>query len=351
MRASKLGFGLRSARMVLNGLAAGAFLLVCAETIRADTVADFYTGKTVRILVGSSAGGEYDVLGRLIGRHIGRHIPGNPSIIVVNMPGAFGVPMANHLYSIAEPDGTHLGMVNNNMPNLEITGGNVQFKTTRFGWIGSIAPVENTIVVWAAKGVKTIDDARKTEVIAGAIGRGNIQQIFPTLMNDLVGTKFKVVTGYRGGRQLNLAIERGEVDARSTSWTSLNATNAGWIKAKKVHFLVQAGPRSKEKDLQSLPSIEDLARNADDRAVIDMIFAGARLGRPLAAPPGVPPERLAALRKAFAATMADRLFLQEAQKRSISVDPVSGEALQTILAAMHRTPKATIQRAKKYTDR
>jgi tripartite-type tricarboxylate transporter receptor subunit TctC len=342
------GFGIIS-RFAVHALVA-AMPIICAAPAFAESVADFYKGKTVRLLIGTSAGGEYDVLGRLVGRHLGKHIPGNPSVIGVNMPGAFGIPMSNHLYSRAERDGTVLGVVNNNHPMLEATGGDIRFKVAEFGWIGAIAPVENMMVVWATRGVKTIDDARKTELTVGSIGRGNLTYAFPTLMNDLVGTKFRVVIGYRGGAEVSLAMERGEVDARSTSWSSLKSTNSDWIREGKINFLVQAGPRSKEKDLASLPSIEDLARSADDKAVMDLIFAGSRMGRPIAAAPDIPADRLAALRRAYAATMQDPAFRKDAAQSAVDVDPVRGEELEAIVMRVQAMPKHVAQRAKKFLE-
>jgi tripartite-type tricarboxylate transporter receptor subunit TctC len=341
----------RFARLTL-AIVAAAFLAIPTGEGRADTVGDFYKGKTVRIHVGASAGGEYDLLARLIGKHIGRFIPGNPNVIIVNMPGAIGVTMSNHLYARAEKDGTALGLVNNNQPIMEVLGvASIRFKLAQFRWIGAIAPVENMIIVRSARGVKTVDEARKTELVVGSMGRGNLTYAFPALMNDLVGTRFKIVTGYVSGPEMNLALERGEVDARSSSWSSLVSTNADWIRDKKIQILVQAGPRSKEKDLASLPSIEDLAKNADDKAVVDLIFAGSRMGRPLAAPPEIPADRLAALRNAFAAVMKDPAFLKDAAAASVTVDPVSSGELEAVIARVQSIPKHVVQRAKKYLER
>jgi tripartite-type tricarboxylate transporter receptor subunit TctC len=334
-----------------RNLLAGLLLVVFAGTAAADPIAEFYKGKVVRILIGSGSGGEYDVLGRLIARHVGKHIPGNPSVIGINMPGAFALNMANHLYLQAERDGTTIGMINSGLPMMEAVGGDgVRFKSADFHWIGSIAPTTDMLVVWHGKGVKSIEDARKTELAVGSMGRGNFTYVFPALMNDLIGTKFKIVVGYRGGADINLAMERGEVDARSASWSSLRSINAPWLREGKINFLVQAGAKSKEKELQALPMIEDLARNDEDRSVIELIMAGSKMGRPMAAPPGVPPERLAALRKAFDAVMKDPEFLQDATTLSTVVEPVGSAELHAIIDSLQRMPRVVAQRAKKYFE-
>ena len=303
------------------------------------------------LLIGSASGGEYDVLGRMVGRYIGRHIPGNPNVIAVNMPGAFALNQANHLYLNAERDGTTIGTINNGLPLMEAVGGDgVRFKAAEFQWIGSIAATTEMFVVWRDTGVKSIEDARKMEVVAGSMGRGNFTYVFPALMNDLIGTRFKIVVGYRGGAEINLAMERGEVKARSASELSLRSINAGWLREGKINFLAQAGARTKDPGLQSLPMIEDLARNAEDRAVIELIVAGSKMGRPFAAPPGIPTERLAALRKAFEDVMKDPEFLKDANAISTIVAPVSGAELQAIMDSLHRMPKGVAQRAKKYFE-
>ena len=258
-------------------------------------------------------------------KHLGKHIPGNPSVIGVNMPGAFALNQANHLYLNAERDGTTIGTINNGMPLMEAVGGEgVRFKAAEFQWIGSTAAVTSMMVVWHDKGVKTIEDARKTELVVGSMGRGNLTYVFPALMNDLIGTRFKIVVGYRGGSEINLAMERGEVDARSATESSLRSINTSWLRENKINFLVQAGARSTNQELQSLPMIEDLARNDEDRAVIELIMSAYKMGRPFAAPPGVPPERLTALRKAFDAVMKDPEFLQDAKTITLDVEPVRG---------------------------
>jgi tripartite-type tricarboxylate transporter receptor subunit TctC len=311
---------------------------------RAQTVADFYRGKTIQLLIGVGVGGEYDLQARLVARHIGKHIPGNPNVVPQNMVGAGGINMANHLFSTAARDGTFIGMMGNNFPATQAVGGkSVKFDAGKFQWIGSIAPVVETMAVWHKTGVKTIDDLRKRETVAGASGRGAITFFYPTMMNEFLGTKFKIVTGYPGGNQINLAMERGEVEARNNTWSSWKATRPAWLKSKLITVVAQAGPRAADLDV---PSVEALARTPEDRLTIELIVSGTQLGRPLATTPDVPADRVAALRNAYRATMKDPEFLKDAAKLNFEVNPVYGEPMQKIVEKVLSTPKHLAMRAK-----
>jgi tripartite-type tricarboxylate transporter receptor subunit TctC len=326
-------------------LAAGLlFASVAGTPAAAQSVADFYRGKTINVLIGVGVGGEYDLQARLVARHIGKHIPGNPAVVAQNMTGAGGLKMANYLFTQAPRDGTSIGMLGNNFAATQTVGGKgVQFDTARFQWLGTIAPVVETMAVWHTTGVKTIDDLRKRPTVAGASGRGAITFFYPTMMNEFLGTRFKVVTGYQGGNAINLAMERGEVEARNNTWSSWKATRPLWLKEKKITVVAQAGPRAP--DLEA-PSVEALAKTPQDRQVIELIVSGTQLGRPLATTPGVPAERVAALRDAYRATMKDPAFLKDAAKLNFEVRPVYGEQLQKIVAGVVGTPKEIAARAK-----
>jgi tripartite-type tricarboxylate transporter receptor subunit TctC len=323
----------------------GALLmaLFVAATAQADPVADFYRGKTVNVLIGVGVGGEYDLQARLVARHIGKHIPGNPSVVPQNMTGAGGLKMLNYLYGIAPKDGTAIGMIQNAFPALQAVGASgVQYDAGKMQWLGTIAPVVETMAVWHTTGIKTIEDARKRETVAGASARGAITYFYPAMMNELLSTKFKIVTGYTGGNQINLAMERGEVEARNNTWSSWKATKAAWVKEKKITVIAQAGPRASDLDA---PSVEALARNPEERQLIELVVSGTQFGRPLATN-AAPPERVAALRAAFAATMKDPEFLAEAAKLNFEVDPVLGEKMQGIVEKVLATPKPIAARAK-----
>ena len=326
----------------------GLLLAAAATPAQTQSVADFYKGKTVNVLIGVGVGGEYDLQARLVARHIGKHIPGNPNVVPQNMVGAGGINMANHLYNTATRDGTFIGMMGNNFPATQAVGGkSVKFDAGKFQWLGTIAPVVETMAVWHTAGVKTIDDLRKQEIVAGASGRGAITYFYPMMMNAFLGTKFKIVTGYPGGNQINLAMERGEVQARNNTWSSWKATRPQWIKDKQIFVVAQAGPRAPDLDA---PSVEELAKTPDDRLTIELIVSGTQLGRPFATTPDVPADRLAALRNAFRETMKDPEFLKDAAQMNFEVDPVYGEPMQKTVEKILSTPKNLAMRAKEFLE-
>lgn len=318
-------------------------LLLMPLAAGAEPVADFYRGKTVNVYIGVGVGGEYDIQARLVARHIGKHIPGNPTVVPQNMTGAGGLRMINYLYNVAPKDGTAIGMIANAFPAMQAAGiPGVQFDASQMQWIGTIAPVVETMAVWHTTGVKSIDDLRKRETVAGASARGAITFIYPQMMNEFLGTRFKIVTGYPGGNQINLAMERGEVEARNNTWSSWKATKAAWLAEKKITVVAQAGPRAPDLDA---PSVEDAARTPEERALIELVVSGTRLGRPLATN-AAPPDRVAALRTAFAETMKDPEFLAEAKGLNFDVDPVLGEKMQGIVVKVLATPKDIAAKAK-----
>ena len=318
-------------------------------TAQTNTVEEFYKGKTLNVLIGVAAGGEYDLHARLVARFIGKHIPGQPTVVPQNMTGAGGIKMTNFLYQVSPRDGTTIGMIQNNFPIMQAMGEEVvQFDSGQFSWLGSITPTVETMATWRTTGVTSIEDARKIEVVAGATVKGSITYTFPKMMNELLGTRFKIVAGYPGGNDINVAMERGEVGARNNTWSSWKSTKAQWLSNKDIHILVQAGPKVKE--LPGVPSIEDLARNDDERKIIQLLIAGTKLGRPLATPPGVPADRVKALRAAFDATMKDPDFIKQAEAAKIDIEPVRGEDMQKLVAEVLATPKHLIARAKAITD-
>jgi tripartite-type tricarboxylate transporter receptor subunit TctC len=315
-----------------------------APNAQADALSDFYRGKTVNVLIGVGAGGEYDLQARLVAKHIGRHIPGNPSVVPQNMTGASGLKMQNYLYIQAPRDGTYIGMSQNAFPAAQAAGlPGIQFNAAKFAWLGAIAPVIETMTVWHTSGIASIDDARKRETIAGATSKGAITYIYAAMMNEFFGTKFKIVTGYNGGNEINLAMERGEVDARNNTWSSWKTTKPMWLEEKKINIIAQAGPRAPDLDA---PSVEQLAKTAEDKRVIELVVSGTQLGRPLFITPGVPEERVKALRAAFDATMKDPEFLAEAASLNYEVAPVGGETLQKIVEKVLATPQDLAARAR-----
>jgi tripartite-type tricarboxylate transporter receptor subunit TctC len=293
----------------------------------ADPVADFYRGKTITVFIGVGAGGEYDTIARLVARYIGRYIPGHPALIAENMTGASGLKLMNYLATLAPHDGTAIGMISEGLPSLQAVGmAGIQFDAAKFNWLGAIAPIDETIAVWHTAGVTTFEGARDKDIITGATARGSITYTFPALLNELFGTRLKLVTGYNGGTEINLAMERGEVEARDNTWSSWKATKPEWVSEHKIAIIIQSGPRAADLDA---PLVSDLTKDADQRRLIDLVLSGCALGRPLTITPGVPAERVAALRAAFDQTVKDPQFLAEAKALHFDVDPIHGVDMQT----------------------
>jgi len=325
--------------------AAGAALLLAGASARAQAPADFYKGRNVNVLIGVGVGGFYDLNARVVARHIGRHIPGAPTLVPQNMTGAGGARMAAYLADVAAKDGSNIGMIPNNFPAMQAIGSEaIRFDLAKFQWIGSPAPLTGAMTVWRTSGVESIEDARRKDVVTGASGRGAESFSMPAMLNEFAGTRFKIVTGYPGGNEINLAMERGEVQARYNFWTSWKSTRPEWVKNGDIRVIATMGP--KPTDLPGVPSVVDLVASDDDRRVVDLIIAGAYLGTPLAFGGGVPADRVAAVRAAFDATMKDAEFLAEAEKLKIEVSPVPGAELEAIVARVLETPKALAARAR-----
>jgi len=331
-------------RAARGAVMAASLVVATLQGAQADPVESFYHGKTINVLIGVAAGGEYDTIARLVARHIGRYIPGHPALLPQNMTGASGLKMINYLANVAPRDGTAIGMISEGMPSLQAVGmDGVQFDANALAWVGAIAPTVETMTVWHTTGVTTLEGARAKEIVTGATARGSITYTFPAMMNELFGTRFKLVTGYTGGNQINLAMERGEVEARNNTWSSWKATRPTWLAERKINILAQSGPRPADLDA---PLLAELAGNDSDRRLIDLVLSGCALGRPLALTPGVPAERVAAVRAAFAAAMRDPDFLAEAKTLNFEVDPISGAALQATVAKILATPPDITRRAK-----
>ncbi|MFN3891511.1 MAG: Bug family tripartite tricarboxylate transporter substrate binding protein [Beijerinckiaceae bacterium] len=335
-----------------HGFTGGA-MLFCASLIpapaSADPVEDFYRGKVATILIGVSAGGEYDLHARLIARHLGKQIPGSPTFIAQNMTGAGGIIMANYLFNVAPQDGTHFGVIQNGFPGMQAVGKRkVQFQSDRFHWIGAIAPTVETMALWKTAGAANVKEAQRVEIPIGSVGNANITYGFPMMMNAFAGTKFRMVIGYRGGNDINLAMERGEVGGRNNTWSSWKSTRADWLKNKDIHIIAYGGP--KPADIGDVPSIESLATSDEDRLVMRLVLAGAHLGRPLVAPPGVPGERVAAVRRAFLDMTRDPEFLKEAQSMRIEVNPVRGEDMEKLVREVLGFPEKVKQRAGEFVE-
>ncbi|MGE3245337.1 MAG: Bug family tripartite tricarboxylate transporter substrate binding protein [Beijerinckiaceae bacterium] len=326
---------------------AAATAALAAAPARAQDAAAFYKGKTINILVGVSAGGEYDLLARLTSRHIGKHIPGNPKVIVQNMTGAGGIVMANYLANVAAQDGTYLGGISNGFQVVQaLYPKKIKFDVGKFHFIGAIAPTVETMVLWHTAGAKTVDEATKKEIPIGAVSKGSITYAYPALLNELASTKFKIAAGYRGGNNINLAMENGEVGGRNNTWSSWKSTRPAWLRDKKIVVISYAGP--KPKDLPDVPNLLTHAKNEADRQLINLVVSGTELGRPLVAPAKTPADRIKALRAAYKAMVQDKDFLAEAAKLKVEVEPVNGEHMEKVVRDVLATPDAVKKRATQF---
>ena len=310
----------------------------------AQTGADRFKGKTFEIIVGYDTGGGYDIYARALARHIGKHLPGNPMVIVKNMPGATTRTAANFLYNIAPKDGTVIATVARGLPTDELLGsGGIRFESTKFNWVGSMNNEVSVGVAWHTSPIKTYDDIKNKEMIVGAIADS---LLFAQVMNAVLGTKLKMITGYKSGNEIVLAMERGEVEGRmGWSWSSITSMNPEWIRDGKIKNLVQFST-SKHADLPTVPLVTELANNAEDRALLELVFSRQVIGRPFIAPPGLDAETVAVLRKAFDDTMKDPVFLAEMEKANLEVNAIPGKDVQELIARLFKTPPAVLERAK-----
>jgi tripartite-type tricarboxylate transporter receptor subunit TctC len=336
----------------LRLLLATCLLGLCAiatltQRAQADAVSDFYRGKTVTIIVGYTAGGGYDLYARALGRHMGKHLPGNPNFIVQNITGAGSLNAANHVYNVSAKDGTVFGTFGRGLPMEPLIGtAKVQFDATKFTWLGSGANEISICATWHTSSVKTWADMLKTPFTTGGEGAGSDPDSYSLLLRNIFGTKLKLVSGYHGTSDIILAIERGEVDGRcGWSWSSIKSTREAWIAEKKLNFLVHISDQ-KAPELTHIPLITDFA-NDHQKQVLRLVTSRQVVGRPFAAPPGVPEERKQALRAAFDATLKDPAFLDEASKLKLEVNPVSGADVDKLLGELYRTPKDIVEEARK----
>lgn len=330
---------------VACSVAAAIALATVPVTGSAQTPAEFYKGKTIELIVGYSAGGGYDTYARLLARHMGKHIPGNPTIVVKNLDGAGSLKAANHIYNTAAKDGTVFGTIGRGAPFDPLFGTpEAQFDAAKFTWLGSANNEVSVCVAWHTSGVKSIEELRTKELVVGGTGPSADTDQFPRIVNGVLGTKFKIVTGYPGGNDISLAMERGEVQGRcGWSWSSVMSTQKSWYDEKKIIVLVQLSG-AKHPDLKNVPLIMDLAKTPEEKQILNLVFARQALGRPYMAPPGVPADRAAALRKAFMDTMVDKEFLADAEKQKQEIAPTSGEEVQKILDEAYKTDKATVKK-------
>lgn len=305
----------------------------------------FYSGKTLQIVVSSGVGADsYDALSRLVGRHIGVHLPGNPPVIVRNMPGAGGILAANSLYNIEPRDGTVIGMFDQSIYQDQLFKiPQLKADVTKMNWIGRVMSNDAVLFAWHAAAVKRIEDAFRQQLIVCSTGSSS--QLRWTMLQRLVGLKFKLVTGYKGSGDCLVAMERGEVEALSMPWPVIRVLRAEWLRDKKINVLLQTG-LDKAPDLPDVPRLVDLAGNDEQRQILELFSQPGKVGRSLVAPPALPPQRLAELRAAFAATLVDPDFCADAARMRLELSPLPGEKLQAIIDKSFNYPAAIVAKAK-----
>jgi tripartite-type tricarboxylate transporter receptor subunit TctC len=334
-------------------LARIAFLalpIVAASAIPApaQSVADFYRGKTIQMIIGVSAGGDYDLRARLLARHLSKHIPGNPKIVPQNMLGAGGLVAANWMMNVGPKDGTALLAISSNLPVGQAVGlEGVKYDVRKFSYIGNTTDSPNVINSWHTTGITRIEQVMEKELVVGATGRSSGSYYYPAALNAFAGTKFKIVFGYRGGADVNIAMERGEVGGRGSNlWASWVSTRPQWLAEKKIHMLVQIALK-RHPDLKDVPLMQELVKSELHKQVMTFISADTAIARSIVTTPDVPAERVAALRAAFDAAMKDPALLKEAAQAQQDISPTTGAEAQEVANSLANASQEVVAEAKK----
>jgi tripartite-type tricarboxylate transporter receptor subunit TctC len=335
----------RFEQLCIAAVAGIALAAMPAQRARADSVADFYKDKNISMVIGFAPGGGYDLYARMLGRHLPKHIPGRPTIVPQNMPGAGSLRAAQFLYTAAAKDGTAIGTFGRQMGITPLLSPNAQYDGTKFTWLGSITNEVSTCVTWHTAAVKTWSDLLAKQVTFAGDAAGADPDVFANLYRIVFDAKIKLVTGYHGTSPMILAMERGEVDGLcGYSWSTIKSKHQQWLKEKKINILVQAALK-KEPDIADVPLVLDLAKTDEQRQVLKVVLTSQETARPFAAPPEVPADRKAALISAFERTMKDPEFLADAKKLNLDVNPIGSKAIHDMLAELYATPKSVIDKA------
>jgi tripartite-type tricarboxylate transporter receptor subunit TctC len=338
-------------RTTLKATAAAAVVMVAlsagSTNVAAQDVASFYSGKTVTMYVGLSAGGGYDTYARTIGRHMVRHIPGNPRLVTKNLTGAGGMRQVNGMYNVFPQDGTVIGIISRNLVTEPAFGNKAaKFDGSKLYWLGSANTEYSLCVFWHQSKFSTTEDLLNKQPIMGGIAVSATTDIHARLVNNVLGGSLKLITGYPGGADINLSMQRGEVDGRcSWSYSSIKSTAPDWLRDNKIHMVLQVGV-SKHPELPQIPLMSDLVKDPRDKAALQAQIAPQAFGRPFAAGPRVPKARAAALRKAFWDTLHDPRFLEEAKRRRLEITPMSGEDVQKLVDEIYALPKDVLARSR-----
>jgi tripartite-type tricarboxylate transporter receptor subunit TctC len=326
-------------------MAALAAALLLADNRSGSAQSDF-SGKTIRLYIGTGPGGGYDTYGRLVARHIGRHIPGNPALVPQNMPGASSLTLTNFLFNTAPRDGTAIGMINQAMPTEQYLDiGNTNYDSKRFNWIGRVSSAVEMAIVWHTVPVNTIEDVRARETLMGGTGPTSSTVFVPYLLDNLASMKFKVVTGFNGTTEIALAMERGEVEGSATPLESLTSYRADWVRDRKIRILVQY-TAVRDAEIPDVPTMVELGRSEEARRILGFYASAAEVGRSIVVPPTVPAPTVATLRRAFDDMLVDPVFLEDGRRAGIQIKPMSGERLQELVSRVGDFPPSLLEKAR-----
>lgn len=328
-------------------LSALAVAMTAGAPAQADDVADFYKGRQINAISGGGAGGGFSFAARLLGHHMVGNIPGNPSWVVTAMPGAGGARSVKYIVNAAPQDGTVVGVVLPPAIISPLLRPGVGYDSKKLQWIGSITPMAPVLSVWHTSPAKSLDEIKRVEVTTGTSSKLSAGYMMPAWLNKTVGTKYKIISGYRGGDRQNNAMEKGELNGRSSFYASYKTTKPHWLSEKKIVHIAYMGPREPDLEAQKIPHFMDLAKTDEQRQVVRFLGTGGSVGHGFFVSPGVPKARVAALRAAFDKTVRSPAFLAEAKKRNQTVNPVSGAELDKIVEAGMSTPQDVVERFKK----
>jgi tripartite-type tricarboxylate transporter receptor subunit TctC len=338
---------MNKSRLAFRALCCAIALGFAAPAAQAQSVEEFYKGKTVTIVVGSDSGGGYDLNARVLSRHLGRHIPGNPAIVVQNKPGASSMVAANYVYEVAPKDGSVIAAVQRPIPFQTLLGeAGARYDVRKIQWLGSTMNELGVAVAWHTAPQQTVDDLFKYEMVVGGTGPATDTELFARALNNVLGTKFRIVSGYPGQAQITLALERGEVQGTANwSWSDIVNGRSDWLRDKKIRVLLQLGLH-KSRDLPDVPLIMDILKTDEQRQIFQILMGMKALGRPYFVAPEVPKERAEALRAAFMQTMNDPAYVEEAKRVLGIVDPTSGADMQKIVEDVYALPPAIIEKTR-----
>jgi tripartite-type tricarboxylate transporter receptor subunit TctC len=320
--------------------------MTLAPLAHAETAEPFFARKTITISVGYTAGGSYDLYSRLLARHLGKHIPGNPTVVAQNMPGGGSMKAANYIYQVAPKDGTALGVIVESAALEQVLGNSaVQYDAAKYTYVGRVATSNNIFMQWHTSKVQSIADSQRMESTLAGTGPGSIAETVPRLLNAIIGTKFRLVSGYPASTEGMLAMERGEVEGTGSSWAAVSVTKQPWLREKKIKIILQTQPE-RHRDLPDAPSLTEYGKTPEDRQVTALYASGSGVGRSLLGPPGIPADRLKVLRDAFGAMVKDPDFVADIKKVNVELDPLSGDGVQALITRTLNVPASVKERAK-----